>query len=143
MLRGISTLISPELLYTLARMGHGDELVFADAYFPGDSTNARVLRADGLLIRDLLDAILPLVVLDAYAATPLAMMAPAGGDRLDPAVEAGYRAVVECHYPGTPAPERLDRQAFYERARRAFAVVMTGDTALYGNLIVTKGNTLR
>ena len=143
MLRGISPLISPDLLHALARMGHGDELVFADTYFPGDSTNARVLRADGLLIRDLLDAILPLYVLDAYVATPLAMMAPAGGDRLDPAVEASYRAVIERHYPGTPAPARLDRLAFYERARRAFAVVMTGDTALYGNLIVAKGNTLR
>lgn len=143
MLRGISPLISPDLLHTMARMGHGDDLVFADAYFPGDSTNARVLRADGLLIRDLLDAILPLYVPDAYAATPLAMMAPAGGDRLDPAVEAGYRMVVERHYPGTPAPAQLERQAFYERARRAFAVVMTGDTALYGNLIVAKGNILR
>ena len=61
----------------------------------------------------------------------------------DLTVEAGYRAVVERHYPGTPAPARLDRNAFYERARRAFAVVMTGDTALYGNLIVAKGNTLR
>ena len=143
MLRGISPLISPDLLHTMARMGHGDDLVFADAYFPGDSTNARVLRADGLLIRDLLDAILPLYVLDAYAATPLVMMAPAGNDVLDPSVEAGYRAVVTRHHPGTPAPLRLDRSAFYERARRAFAVVMTGDTALYGNLIVAKGNTLR
>lgn len=142
MLRGISPLISPDLLHALARMGHGDDLVFADAYFPGDSTNTRVLRADGLLIRDLLDAILPLYVLDAYVATPLAMMAPAGEDRLDPTVEAGYRAVVERHYPGTPAPVRLGRQPFYERARHAFAVVMTGDTALYGNLIVAKGNTL-
>lgn len=142
MLRGISPLISPDLLHVLARMGHGDELVFADAWFPGDSTNARVLRADGLLIRDLLEAILPLFVLDSYAQTPLAMMAPAGADRLDPAVEAGYRAVVERHQPGTPAPARLERAAFYERARRAFAVVMTGDTARYGNLIVAKGNTL-
>jgi L-fucose mutarotase len=140
MLRGISPLISPDLLHVLARMGHGDELVLADAYFPGESTNARVLRADGLMIGALLEAILPLVVLDAYAATPLAMMAPAGGDRLDPAVEAGYRALVERHQPGTPAPARLERQAFYERARRAFAVVMTGDTALYGNLIIAKGN---
>jgi L-fucose mutarotase len=67
-------------------------------------------------------------------------MAPAGDDRLDPRVEAGYRALVERHQPGTPAPARLERQAFYERARRAFAVVMTGDTALYGNLIIAKGN---
>lgn len=124
-------------------MGNGDNLVLADTYFPGDSINARGVRADGLLIRDLLDAILPLYVLDSYVATPLAMMSPAGGGTLNPTVEAGYREVVERHYPGTLAPVRLDRPAFYTRAPCAFAVVMTGDTAQCGNLIVAKGNTLR
>ena len=74
MLKGISPLISPELLETLARMGHGDEIILADAHFPGDSTNSKVIRADGLKIPDLLEGILPLFELDTYADHPLVMM---------------------------------------------------------------------
>jgi L-fucose mutarotase len=136
---GISPCISPELLMCLARMGHGDEIVLADAFFPGDSCNARVVRADGLRIPELLDGILSLINLDSYVPAPLAMMAPAQGDSLDPQVEASYRAVIDRHWPATPAIERVERFAFYERARKAFAVVMTGETATYGNLIVKKG----
>jgi L-fucose mutarotase len=141
MLRGISPLISPELLFTLARMGHGDELVLADAHFPGHSLGPPVIRADGLRVADLLDAILPLLSLDDFVATPLALMAPVPGDASDPAVWATYRAAIERHAPATPAPESMERQAFYERAKRAFAIVMTGETAKYGNLIVKKGVT--
>lgn len=141
MLIGISPLLSPELLAVLCRMGHGDELVLADAHFPGESCNPRALRADGLGIAQLLDAILPLVALDSYVDTPLCMMQPTAGDQLDPAVETAYRAVVERHWPGTPPIARLERFAFYAQARQAFAVVMTGDTAKYGNLILKKGVT--
>jgi L-fucose mutarotase len=141
MLRGISPLISPELLFALARMGHGDELVLADAHFPGHSLGPLAIRADGLRVADLLDAILPLFVLDDFVATPLAMMAPVPGDAADPRVWATYRAAIERHAPKTPAPEQMERQAFYERAKRAFAIVMTGETAKYGNLIVKKGVT--
>ena len=86
MLKGISPLISPELLETLARMGHGDSIVLADAHFPGESVGKRVVRADGLRIPDLLDAILPLFELDSYVEAPLVMMAAVEGDSLDPAV---------------------------------------------------------
>lgn len=141
MLKGISPLISPDLLAVLARMGHGDEIVLADAHFPGETMNQRVLRADGLRIADLLDAILPLLELDAYVDDPLAMMAPVPGDTLDPAVESAYRAAIDRHAPGTPPIARLERFAFYERARQAFAVVMTGETAKYGNIILKKGVT--
>jgi L-fucose mutarotase len=141
MLIGISPLISPELLAVLHRMGHGDEIVLADAHFPGESCNSRVLRADGLRIPDLLDAILPLFALDTYVDSPLAMMAPVSGDTLDPKVEASYRIPVDKHWPGTPAIARIERFSFYERARNAFAVVMTGETAAYGNIILTKGVT--
>ncbi len=136
---GIAPCISPELLALLHRMGHGDELVLGDAFFPGDSCNDRVLRADGIHIPELLDGILALVNLDAYVDAPLAMMAPVPGDALDSSVEAAYRAVVDKHWPATPAIERVERMAFYERARKAFAVVMTGETAKYGNLILKKG----
>ncbi len=141
MLRGISPLLSPDLLAVMCRMGHGDELVLADAHFPGESFNPRVLRADGLRIPALLDAILPLLVLDPYVPSPLFMMQAVPGDSLDPAVERSYRVAIDRHWPATPAIERVERFAFYERARGAFAVVMTGETAKYGNIILKKGVT--
>ncbi len=141
MLKGISPLISPELLEVLARMGHGDEIVLADAHFPGETMGRRVVRADGLRIPDLLDAILPLFELDAYVDDPLVMMAAVEGDTLDPAVEEAYRAAIDRHAPDAPPIARVERFAFYERARAAFAVVMTGETAKYGNIILTKGVT--
>jgi L-fucose mutarotase len=122
-------------------MGHGDRIVLADAHFPGESTNPRCLRADGLLIADLLEAILPLFELDAYIEDPLLMMAPVEGDHLDTSVEERYLNVLKKHATQTPAISRLERFAFYDEATRAFAVVMTGDTAKYGNLILTKGVT--
>ena len=143
MLRGISPLIGPELLATLHRMGHGDELVLADAHFPGETVGRRLVRADGLTIAALLEGILPLFVLDQYTDEKLLMMAAVPGDELDPAVEASYRAVIERFEPGAPKIVRLERQAFYERSREAFAVVMTADTAQYGNLILKKGVTPR
>jgi L-fucose mutarotase len=141
MLRGISPLISPELLATLARMGHGDSIILADAHFPGHSVNSNTLRADGLLIPDLLDAILPLFVLDDFIDDPTRMMAPVEGDTADPRVEASYREVIQRHYPDTAPIAMVERFAFYDLAKSAFAVVMTGDTGKYGNLILTKGVT--
>ncbi len=141
MLKGISPLIGPDLLATLHRMGHGDEIVLADAHFPGESLNARVIRADGIKVADLLDAILPLFPLDTYVESPLIMMAPVPGDTLDPEVEKRYREVVDRHVPETPPIQRIERFAFYERAKQAFAVVMTGETAKYGNIILKKGVT--
>ncbi len=141
MLKGISPLISPELLEVMARMGHGDEIVFADAHFPGETFNSRVLRADGLKIADLLAAVLPLFELDAYVPHPLAMMAAVPGDTLDPKVEEGYLKSIHQTNPTVPPIERVERFAFYERAKSAFAVVMTGETAKYGNIILKKGVT--
>jgi L-fucose mutarotase len=140
MLKGIAPCISPDLLKTLAEMGHGDEIVLADAHFPGHTFNPKVLRADGLAITTLLDGILPILELDSYA-PPLAMMAAVPGDKLDPKVEAAYLKVIRRHVPGAKVPERVERFAFYERARKAFAVVMTGETAKYGNIILKKGVT--
>ncbi len=139
MLIGISPCVSPDLLSVLYRMGHGDEIVLADAFFPGDSCNARVVRADGIRIPDLLGGILALMNLDSYVSAPVAMMAPVPGDELDPSVEKAYRAVIDARWPGTPAIERVERFAFYERARKAFAVVMTGETVKYANVILKKG----
>ncbi len=140
MLKGSAPCISPDLLKTLAEMGHGDEIVLADAHFPGHTFNPKVLRADGLAITTLLDGILPILELDSYA-PPLAMMAAVPGDKLDPKVEASYLKVIRRHVPGAKVPERVERFAFYERARKAFVVVMTGETAKYGNIILKKGVT--
>lgn len=140
MLKGISPCISPDLLKALAEMGHGDEIVLADAHFPGHSVNGRVLRADGVDIATLLNGILPLFELDAYA-PPLVMMAAVPGDQLDPKVEAKYLQAIRHHAPEAKSPERIDRFAFYDRARSAFAVVMTGETAKYGNILLKKGVT--
>ena len=141
MLVGISPLLSPQLLSILYRMGHGDEIVLADAHFPGESINRQCLRADGLRVADLLDAILPLFALDSYVDHPVTMMAAVAGDELDPAVEASYRAAIDRHWPDTAPTEQVERFAFYELARGAFAVVMTGETAKYGNIILKKGVT--
>lgn len=138
MLQGISPLISPELLKILCEMGHGDEIVLADSNFPGASIGKRLVRADGLPIKVLLEAILPLFVLDRYA-DPLLMMQVVQGDKLDPAVEADYMQVVRRYQPDAAAPVRIERNAFYERARDAFCVVMTGELRVYGNLILKKG----
>ena len=139
MLKGIHPAISPELLRILAEMGHGDEIVLADAHFPGHGVHSRVLRADGCGCAELLQGIIPLFELDSYA-PPLAMMAPVEGDPLDPEVERRYRRSLFGSTSG-PEIERLGRFAFYDRARAAFAVVMTGETAKYGNIILKKGVT--
>ena len=141
MLIGISPLISPELLSVLHRMGHGDEIVLADAHFPGETYGKRVLRADGLKIPDLLDAILPLFILDNYVESPLIMMAAVSGDQLDPVVETSYRQSIDKHWPNTPPIQRIDRFDFYDRAKQAFAILMTGETVKYGNIILKKGVT--
>jgi len=139
MLIGVAPCISAELLSTLYRMGHGDEIVLADAFFPGDSCNSRVIRADGIRIPALLEGILSLMNLDSYVDAPVVMMAPVPGDDLDRSVEAAYRSQIDKRWPNTPAIARIERFAFYERAKKCFAVVMTGETVKYGNIILKKG----
>ena len=140
MLKGIHPAIGPELLKVLAEMGHGDEIVLADAHFPGHSFNDRVLRADGVKITTLLDAILPLFELDSYD-DPLIMMQVVEGDSLDPSVESSYRDEIQKHVSDAPEVIRIGRFEFYDRAEKAAAVVMTGETAKYGNIILKKGVT--
>ena len=139
MLRGISPLFSPELLAAIYRMGHGDEIVLADAHFPGHSIHNHVIRADGLQIEALMGAILPLFALDEYVDDPVVMMQCVPGDVPDPAVEAGYRAVIDQYAPQTPKIKFIERFDFYKRASKAFVVVMTGDTRKYANIILKKG----
>jgi len=139
MLKGISPVVSPDLLKVLAEMGHGDEIVFSDAHFPAHTfarAGAVILRADGLAADRLLAGVIPLFELDSYA-VPVVMMDAVPGDTLDPEVERKYRAALK--YDGKI--EREERYAFYERAKKAYAIVITGETAKYGNVILKKGVT--
>ena len=140
MLKGIHPAIGPELLKVLAEMGHGDEIILADAHFPGHSVNDTLVRADGVKITTLLDGILPLFELDSYD-NPLIMMQAVDGDSLDPFVESSYRAEIEKYVSDAPEIIRIGRFEFYDRAEKAAAVVMTGETAKYGNIILKKGVT--
>jgi L-fucose mutarotase len=141
MLVGISPLMSPELLSVMYRMGHGDELVLADAHFPGHSCNKNVVRADGLMIPDLLEAILPLMVLDDYVDYPAIIMEPVHGDKADPSVRENYEMVISRHSAHAMKLGEIDRFTFYERTSKAYAVIMTGDTTKYGNILLKKGVT--
>lgn len=150
MLKGIPPILSPELLTVLAEMGHGDELVIADGNFPAASVARRLLRADGHGVPPLLDAVLRFFPLDTFVERPAAVMAPVGpGARgagsagsaapADPPIWDEYRRVIRAHEPSFTDFERVERFAFYERARQAYAVLATGEAASYGNLIVKKG----
>ena len=141
MLVGISPLMSPELLAVMYRMGHGDELVLADAHFPGHSCNNNVVRADGLMILDLLEAILPLMVLDDYVDYPAIIMEAVPGDTVDSLVRQNYEMVISRYSIHAMKLGEIDRFAFYERASKAYAVIMTGDTTKYGNILLKKGVT--
>lgn len=141
MLKGINPILSPSLLKVLAEMGHGEELVLADAHFPGHSSGASIkLRADGLFIPSLLKGIIPLFELDSYEDS-IIMMAAVEGDTLDPKVEYDYLNAIRIDAPDAPNPIRLDRFDFYKRADKAYACVITGTTSKYGNIILKKGVT--
>lgn len=141
MLKGISPIISPSLLKVLSEMGHGDEIVLADAHFPGHSIHSKVLRKDGVLISDLLSAILPLFELDSYSPAPILMMDAVKGDTLDPKVELSYLKSIKETNPEFVKIARIERNEFYEQAKKSYAVVVTGETAKYGNIILKKGVT--
>jgi L-fucose mutarotase len=122
-------------------MGHGDEIVLADAHFPSGNINDNILRADGIKIPDLLKAILPLFELDAYVSCPVFMMDAVQGDKIDPLVEEQYLKAIHETNPRLISIERLERFAFYERAKKAYCVLITGELSKYGNIILKKGVT--
>lgn len=140
MLKGISKYLSPDLLAILYRMGHGDEIVLADAHFPGHSLAQQVIRADGVSVSQLLEGIMPLFELDTHEA-PLIMMDCVDKDKFDPGVEQEYMRVIRRNSPTAESPLRMERFAFYERARKAHAIVITGELRKFGNLILKKGVT--
>ena len=142
MLKGISPLISPELLKALCEMGHGDELVIADGNFPCHSVgkNSVVIRADGHGVPELLDAILKLIPLDPYVEKPVALMEVVPGDSCPtPEIWATYEKILRHHEPENCRIDMTERFAFYERAKNAYLIIATGETAIYANILLKKG----
>ncbi|MFD2117342.1 L-fucose mutarotase [Paenibacillus yanchengensis] len=139
MLKGIPAIISPELLKVLMEMGHSDEIVFADGNFPAASHAQRLIRADGHSIPDLLDAVMQVFPLDQYVDQPAALMAVTPGDPIATPIWDEYKAIVDKHESSEGKFEEMERFAFYERAKKAYAIVATGEKALYANLILKKG----
>lgn len=142
MLKGISPILSPELLKALCEMGHGDELIIADGNFPSQSIgkNAVVIRADGHGAAQMLDAVLKLIPLDAYVERPVALMDLVPGDTCPtPEIWGTYRDVLKKHEPDNCEVEMMERYAFYERAKNAYLIIATGETAIYANVLLKKG----
>jgi L-fucose mutarotase len=136
---GIDPILGPDCLALLRAMGHGDEVVLADANFPAAATGRRVVRIDGVDVVRALDAVLSLLPVDDFEADPLVGMRPvAGGTPVAPVIDDMQR-VVDRRTGGRFAIALVDRFAFYERARAAFGVIVTGERRFSGNLIVRKG----
>ncbi|MGI6777303.1 MAG: L-fucose mutarotase [Acetivibrionales bacterium] len=139
MLKGIPSIISPELLKILMEMGHGDEIVIGDGNFPAATCAKRLVRCDGHNVPELLDAILKLMPLDPYVDKPVTLMAVVPGDTVKPVIWDEYKKIVQKYDEKASDFEYIERFAFYERAKEAFAVVATGESALYANIILKKG----
>ena len=136
MLKGISKLISPDLIKILMEMGHGDELVISDGNFPAAAYAQRLVRLDGHDACPVLEAIIELLPLDTYA-QPVYLMDKVKGDTVETPIWDEYKKIIAPHT--NAQPEFLERFEFYERAKKAYAVVYTGESALYANIIIKKG----
>ena len=138
MLKLIPPILGPDLLAILRAMGHGDEIVIVDANFPAESSGPQLVRLDGLTATDVLDAILTLMPLDDFVEEAAFTMQVVGDPtRREPVVDA-FEAIVRKHEPSMTLSS-LERFAFYDRARSAYAIVQTGETRLYGNILLKKG----
>jgi len=138
-LKGIPALLSPDLFSVLMSMGHGDELVIADGNFPSASLARRLLRADGHGVPPLLEAILSFFPLDPYVPQAVALMAVVPGDTAKTEIWDEYRRIVKRHDPAFREFQMVERFAFYERARSAYAILATSETAIYANIILKRG----
>ena len=141
MLKGVPSIISPELLYALSQMGHGDELVIADGNFPCHSVgkNSIVIRADGHGVPEILDAVLQLIPLDTYTEKPVALMEVVKGDNVETPIWSRYDEILKMREPAHHDIEYIERCAFYERAKGAYLIIATSEQALYDNILLKKG----
>lgn len=139
MLKGIPKILSSELFKVLMDMGHGDEIVISDGNFPASTCAQRLVKCDGHGVPELLDAILQFLPLDIYVEKPAALMEVVKGDTVVPVIWDKYEEIINKHKPDFSGFEYVERFAFYERAKKAYAVVLTGESALYANIILKKG----
>ena len=142
MLKGIPKIISPELLKVLCEMGHSDTIVIADGNFPAESMgkNAKVIRCDGHGGVELLDAILQLFPLDTYVEKPVSLMEVVPGDKMETPIWDEYKSIIAKYDDrGADTVANIERFAFYEKAKESYAIIATGESALYANVILQKG----
>ncbi len=142
MLKGIPKILSPELLKVLCEMGHADRIVIADGNFPAESVgkNAIVVRLDGHGVPEILDAILTVFPLDTYVEHPVNLMEVMKGDPVETPIWATYEDIIRKHDErGNSIIGQIERFAFYEEAAKAYAIVTTGESALYANIMLQKG----
>lgn len=137
MLKNIPSVLSPELLKTLMEMGHGDYIVIGDGNFPAASNAKRLVRCDGHGVSEILDAILKLMPLDTYVKQPVSLMDNDDPDNR-PEIWDEYKKIIEKN-EGNKEIELVERYAFYEKAKNAYAIIATGETAIYANIIIQKG----
>ncbi|WP_299081775.1 RbsD/FucU family protein [uncultured Ruegeria sp.] len=139
MLRNIDPILSPDLLHALRAMGHGDDIVIADANFPGTSVGPECIRADGSTASEVLRAVLSVMPLDSFVPNPALTMQVVGEPDIVPDAVADLQNIID-EVADNPAPvQGLERFAFYERAASAYVIVQTGERRLYGNIILKKG----
>ena len=142
MLKGIPGMLSPELLKVLCEMGHGDKLVIGDGNFPAESMgkNGIVIRMDGHGACEVLKAILQVFPLDIYTEHPVNLMEVMPGDTVETPIWDSYKEIIkEADSRGEKTIGQIERFAFYEEAKKAYAVIATGEKALYANVMLTKG----
>lgn len=142
MLKGVPGILSPELLKVLCEMGHSDRLVIADGNFPAETMgrDAIVIRMDGHGIPEILDAILQVFPLDTYVEKPVNLMEVMPGDTVETPIWKTYERIAACHDErGAEAIGQIERFAFYEEAKKVYAIIATGETALYANIMLQKG----
>ncbi len=139
MLKNVPPILSPELMKTLMEMGHGDEIVLADGNFPASSVARRLVRCDGHGVPELLEAVLRFLPLDVYVDRPVGLMAVVPGDKTKPTIWEQYRTILKASGEKFSDFDFIERFAFYERAKQAYAVVATSEKALYANVILKKG----
>lgn len=140
MLKKIPSVISPELIKILMEMGHGDEIVLADGNFPSASIGQQVVRLDGQRVPKILTAILELLPLDSYAESPFMLMQTTDSDQdLEPEIWNDYKEIAAPFLEEDIKIKYIERFKFYQRAKKAYAVVATGEKSLYANIILKKG----
>ena len=142
MLKGIPKILSPELLKVLCEMGHSDRLVIADGNFPSESMgkNAKVIRCDGHGVPELLEAILTVFPLDTYVESPVSLMQVMPGDNVETPIWDEYKEIISKYDErGEKAIGQTERFAFYDEAKTAYAIIATGESALYANIMLQKG----